>query len=57
MCSPAKASNVVVTEDGPVWTICLNRPARLNALNPEAIALFREAMLGSGIVLRRVSVS
>jgi E-phenylitaconyl-CoA hydratase len=45
VCSPVKAANVVVTEDGPVWTICLNRPARLNALNPEAIALFREAML------------
>jgi enoyl-CoA hydratase len=43
--SQVEAAVVVVTEDGPVWTIRLNRPERLNALNPEAIALFREGMI------------
>jgi E-phenylitaconyl-CoA hydratase len=43
--SQVEAAVVVVTEDEPVWTIRLNRPERLNALNPEAIALFREGMI------------
>jgi enoyl-CoA hydratase/carnithine racemase len=40
----AAEPSIVTTEDGSVWTIRLNRPARMNALDPTSIGVLRHEL-------------